>query len=106
MFLCNSGLEERLSRELLEMRPFQSPHKVNMADDPSLDAWRGARAFACDPQLPEYLITRQEYNEVGGEYFKEHYASNKYYKSPDPCIDPSLLPAIDGNVIKEEIIDI
>lgn len=27
------------------MRPFQSPFNVNLAADPLLDAWRGARDF-------------------------------------------------------------
>uniref|UniRef100_T1GGI9 Uncharacterized protein n=1 Tax=Megaselia scalaris TaxID=36166 RepID=T1GGI9_MEGSC len=37
------GLEKRISIELLKMRPFQTPHKVFVAENPSLDAWFGLR---------------------------------------------------------------
>ncbi|KAL0871217.1 hypothetical protein ABMA27_004986 [Loxostege sticticalis] len=98
------GLKERLERELLEMRPFQSTHKVVMAGNASLDAWYGARDFAGSNQFEEWCITKEEYYEMGGEYLKEHHASNKYYKSPAPIVDTTLAPAGDANVVKEEIV--
>ncbi|XP_039756540.1 actin-related protein 5 [Pararge aegeria] len=98
------GLKERLEKELLEMRPFQSTHKVVMAKNPSLDAWYGARDFAGSNDFEKFCISKEDYYEMGGEYFKEHHASNKYYKSPAPIIDNTLAPAGDANVIKEEIV--
>ncbi|XP_053610710.1 actin-related protein 5 isoform X3 [Plodia interpunctella] len=98
------GLKERLERELLEMRPFQSTHKVVMAQNASLDAWYGARDFAGSNEFESYCITKEEYYEMGGEYLKEHHASNLYYKSPAPIIDTTLAPAGDANVVKEEIV--
>lgn len=77
-----------MSRELLEMRPFQSPHRVNMANNPSLDSWHGARSFANNKRLEKYLITQQEYNEMGGEYIKEYYASNRHYVTPVAFVCP------------------
>ncbi|PZC70584.1 hypothetical protein B5X24_HaOG215538 [Helicoverpa armigera] len=98
------GLKERLERELLEMRPFQSTHKVVMAQNPSLDAWYGARDFAGSNEFETWCISKEEYYEMGAEYLKEHYASNKYYMSPAPIVDNTLAPSIDSNVVKEEIV--
>ncbi|KAM3965653.1 actin-related protein 5 [Aphomia sociella] len=98
------GLKERLERELLEMRPFQSTHKVVMATNPSLDSWYGAKDFARSNDFENCCVSKEEYYEMGGEYLKEHYASNVYYKSPAPIVDNSLAPAGDANVVKEEIV--
>ncbi|XP_026726192.1 actin-related protein 5 [Trichoplusia ni] len=98
------GLKERLERELLEMRPFQSTHKVVMAKNPCLDAWYGARDFAGSNDFENCCISKEEYYEMGAEYLKEHYVSNKYYKSPAPIVDNTLAPAVDANVVKEEIV--
>lgn len=97
-------MKERLERELLEMRPFQSTHKVVKAKNPSLDAWYGARDFAGSNDFENYCTTKQQYYEMGGEYLKEHYASNRYYKSPAPIVDSTMAPAGDANVVKEEIV--
>lgn len=78
------GLRERLQRELREIRPFQSEFQVNIAENTSLDAWYGARDFALSGSLPEYLVSRKDYEEMGGEYLKVHSASNVYTPSPDP----------------------
>ncbi|CAG9788730.1 unnamed protein product [Diatraea saccharalis] len=98
------GLKERLERELLEMRPFQSTHKVVMAKNASLDAWYGARDFAGSNEFENWCISKEEYYEMGSEYLKEHHASNRYFKSPAPITDNTLTPAGDANVIKEEIV--
>ncbi|CAK1555752.1 unnamed protein product [Leptosia nina] len=98
------GLKERLERELLEMRPFQSTHKVVTASDPSLDAWHGARDFASGNDFENCCITKENYYEMGGEYLKEHHVSNRYYRSPAPIVDNTLAPAGDANVVKEEIV--
>lgn len=85
------------------MRPFQSTHKVIVADNPSLDAWYGARDFAAASDFENRCISKEDYYEMGGEYLKEHHASNKYFKSP-ATIDCTLAPAGDANVAKEEIV--
>lgn len=87
------------------MRPFQTPHKVNMAKSPSLDPWYGARVFAKNEVVKEYLITQQEYHEMGGEYIKEHYAGNKYFSTPAAFICSSSGNAVEQH-IKEEVVDI
>ncbi|XP_063386419.1 actin-related protein 5 [Cydia fagiglandana] len=98
------GLKERLERELLEMRPFQSTHKVVTAKNASLDAWYGARDFAGSNEFENWCVSKEDYYELGGEYLKEHHASNKYFKSPAPIVDNTLAPAGDANVVKEEIV--
>ncbi|KAM6982193.1 actin-related protein 5 [Tautogolabrus adspersus] len=78
------GMKARVERELLAMRPFQSNFKVTMASRPALDAWYGARDWAIE-NLPrqggessEGWISRQDYEEKGGEYLSEHCASNAF----------------------------
>ncbi|XP_053705881.1 actin-related protein 5 [Synchiropus splendidus] len=73
------GMKERVERELLAMRPFQSQFKVCVASRLDLDAWCGAREWARDhpPGAGDAgWISRQEYEEKGGEYLSEHCASN------------------------------
>lgn len=76
------NLLERISKELLEMRPFQSTFNVFKAANPSLDAWLGARKWVMSPASSACWITRAEYEEKGGEYLKEHTASNRYIPMP------------------------
>lgn len=55
-----------------------------MASQPALDAWCGARDWALehlpggDGEAGEGWISRQDYEEKGGEYLSEHCASNVY----------------------------
>lgn len=72
------GLKERLSKELLELRPFQSTFAIFESNDPTLSAWLGA----CLEAKEESLTTRAQYEELGSEYFQEHCASNIYYPTP------------------------
>uniref|UniRef100_A0A5F8HI82 Actin-related protein 5 n=1 Tax=Monodelphis domestica TaxID=13616 RepID=A0A5F8HI82_MONDO len=73
------GMKSRIEKELLEMRPFQSSFQVQVASNPVLDAWYGARDWALEHMnREEGWITRKDYEEKGGEYLKEHSASNIY----------------------------
>ncbi|CAB1329415.1 unnamed protein product [Coregonus sp. 'balchen'] len=73
------GMKERIERELLAMRPFQSHFQVMMASRPAVDAWYGARDWALEhPPGGEGWISRQDYEEKGGEYLSEHCASNVF----------------------------
>lgn len=92
------GLLDRLKRELQEIRPFQSKFQVNIAKNSKLDSWYGARDFGLSGSLPEYLVSRAEYLEKGGEYLKEHTASNCFAPSPDP------LPILQVPVMSEQIV--
>ncbi|XP_039283759.1 actin-related protein 5 isoform X1 [Nilaparvata lugens] len=81
------GLEARLTKELLEMRPFQSHFKVTLhgggGADASLGAWKGARRLANEPDFRQrFMTSRQDYLERGADYFREHRASNVYVPTP------------------------
>lgn len=88
----------------MEMRPFQSTFNVSISKNPSFDAWYGARDFANRPDLHQYLITKSDYNELGGEYLKEHNCSNLYFKTPAPI--PIAQPdEVVATAVTEMIVD-
>lgn len=89
------GLKERIEREMMSIRPFQTPYKVNVAKNSSLDAWNGARDMATTSDFPQYLTTRNDYLEFGGEYFREHFASNRYF--PTPAVTVAAALSADSN---------
>lgn len=100
------GLLERLKRELKEIRPFGSSFQINVAKNTSLDSWYGARDFGLSGNLPEYLVTRKEYEEKGGEYLKEHTASNMYTRSPDPLPILQVPVTCEQVIVEDAIIDV
>ncbi|XP_029012559.1 actin-related protein 5 isoform X2 [Betta splendens] len=78
------GLMETLQYVLARYTPEQQEALVTMASQPALDAWYGARDWALehppegDATAPEGWISRQDYEEKGGEYLSEHCASNVF----------------------------
>lgn len=80
------GLRERLDTDLRSIRPFQSFYQVSIVGDPSLAGWHGARMFAASPEFEANKISRMDYSEFGGEFFKMHFASNPYTASPKEVI--------------------
>lgn len=76
------NLSERLHKEIQEIRPFQSTFNIYTASNPLLDAWHGARKLAVSPNLAEHSMTLVDYEEKGGEYLREHCASNRYVPTP------------------------
>lgn len=72
------------------MRPFQTPHQIFLAKQPNSGAWSGAHQFAQDPDISKYLTTKQDYTENGGEYFREHAASNLFFQTPAPIVVDTL----------------
>ena len=88
------GFAERLRKELLEMRPFRSRFAVSLADEPSLQAWLGARRFCASDAFGRHLVTAADYRELGGDYLREHFASNEYAPLPAPL--PVGDPANEG----------
>lgn len=96
-----SGLKARIERELMSIRPFQTPYKVILAENSTLDAWNGARDMATAADFQQYLTTRNDYLEFGGECFREHFASNRYFSTPSQTIAAAM--AIDNNAIVQSI---
>lgn len=82
------GLPERLSRELTEIRPFQSTHKVRTAEDATLDSWYGAQRYVRENELKAISIMREEYLEFGGDFLRTHGTSNRFYETPSPLPTP------------------
>lgn len=91
-----SGLKERIERELMSIRPFQTPYKVVVAQQTTLDAWNGAKDMANGADIQQYLTTKNDYLEFGGEYFREHFASNRYFPTPAVIVAPAT--SADSNV--------
>ncbi len=78
------GFLQRLNKEMMEMRPFQSKFSISIAKKHSLNPWLGARNFCLRSDFKNYMISAADYQEKGGDYFKEHFASNLYVPSPAP----------------------
>ena len=80
------GFSDRLDRELQMMRPSSHRPVVHLAQNPRLDAWRGAARFASDninfsseATLPNHFplwITKAIYDERGPQYWVEHGLGN------------------------------
>ncbi|KAI0238365.1 Actin-related protein 5 [Lamellibrachia satsuma] len=75
-------LKERIECDLRTIRPFQSTFAVHVARDPVLGAWHGAKQMAQSAAFGACCINRTDYDEMGGEYIKEHFASNRYARTP------------------------
>ncbi|XP_056455766.1 actin-related protein 5 [Gadus chalcogrammus] len=98
------GMKERVERELLAMRPFQSHYKVTLAARPALDAWYGARDWALGGPPSggggpvEGWVSRRDYEEKGGDYLSEHRASNAFVSmriaKPAPSVPRPAEPAV------------
>lgn len=70
------GLSERIRSSLQSIYPTGINTKVKRANDSRLDAWRGAAMFGQDESNKQSFVTRQEYEEYGTEYLKEHGLGN------------------------------
>ncbi|KAL2038685.1 hypothetical protein N7G274_008443 [Stereocaulon virgatum] len=70
------GFEERLSRELRAVLPIEASMRIRQASDPLLDAWKGAAQWSNESSFKLALVTREEYQEKGSDYLKEHNLGN------------------------------
>jgi len=73
------GWESRVRRDLGCVVEWGSEIAVRRARDPVWDAWRGAAGWVSRDGGDEYRrkrVTRAQYNEMGGEYIKEHRLGN------------------------------
>ena len=67
---------ERFRKDLSGLLPANASTKVRQAQNPALDAWKGAARWAQDPSFAESSVARDEYLEKGVEYMKEHGLGN------------------------------
>jgi len=74
-----TGFEERLAQDLRAVLPAETDMIMRRAQDPLLDAWKGAASWAADKSRSSAaFITRQEYHDKGSEYLKEHNYGNAF----------------------------
>lgn len=81
VFLTGGGtlipnFAERLATEMTGFLPTGAPLKINRAQDPLLDTWKGMQKWAGSADAKENYVTRKEYEEYGAEYIKEHGLGN------------------------------
>ena len=78
-------LKERIYHDMRSYLPIDVDINVKRAENPVLDAWKGARLFFNDTYnlngiknnlRNNIYISKKEYEEYGVEYFKEHFCSN------------------------------
>lgn len=70
------NFEERLYNEYKAFLPAEAPLKVRSAVDPLSDAWRGIAKWAQSGEADSSYLTKQEYEEMGPDYIKEHNLGN------------------------------
>ncbi|KAG6831647.1 hypothetical protein H0H92_008724 [Tricholoma furcatifolium] len=70
------GLIPRLRATLRPNIPTEMPIEVVRAGDPVLDAWKGMANFALTNEFAKVGVTRQEYEEHGGERIRRWWGSN------------------------------
>lgn len=67
---------ERVQLELTAVLPSGMPFQVTRAADPILDPWKGMQKWAQSENAINNFVTREEYEEFGPEYIKEHGLGN------------------------------
>jgi actin-related protein 5 len=67
---------DRIHSEFKQFLPVGSPLHVRMAADPLTDAWRGMAKWSQSEEASKSYITKQEYEEYGPDYIKEHNLGN------------------------------
>jgi actin-related protein 5 len=73
---CLPCLLPRLELTLRPMLPPEMPINIVRAHDPALDAWKGMADFAKTDEAKTVAVTRQEYEEWGGERVKRWWGGN------------------------------
>ena len=69
-----SGFKSRVVADLQEIRPYKSNINVVQAENPILDAWKGAARWAMSDHMS--WITKQDFDEHGWNHLKQHSFSN------------------------------
>lgn len=64
------NFDERLRSGLATLLPAGAPLVIRRAGDAVLDAWKGAAGWACTPEAKRAMVSKEEYQEKGGEYLK------------------------------------
>ena len=70
------GLSDRLHATLRPILPPEMSLEIVRAADPSLDAWKGMADFAKTDEFQTVGVTKDEYDEWGGERIKRWWGGN------------------------------
>lgn len=70
------NFEERLYNEYKAFLPVEAPLQVRTANDPLLDSWKGISKWARSDDAEAAYLTKEEYEEMGPDYIKEHNLGN------------------------------
>ncbi len=70
------NFEQRLQAELTAILPVSTPINIRKASNPLLDAWKGMAKWSTDDRYVNAYVTRQEWDEMGSGYIKEHGLGN------------------------------
>ncbi len=68
------GLAPRLQRDLTSLLPFQEPFQIvtPYSRTPTLEPWRGLAAWSKTDEARQASVSREEWQDKGGDYLKEH----------------------------------
>nr|POE84197.1 actin-like protein arp5 [Quercus suber] len=72
------GFEERLQTELRAVLPAELELRVRKAQDPILDAWKGAAKWASTSESRHSFMSKEDYLEKGSDYLMEHNLGNAF----------------------------
>jgi actin-related protein 5 len=75
-FTKTKFLKERIYKDLRANLDCDIEININLADNPELDAWKGAKDFYNKEENKKFYITKEEYREYGYDYFLENSCSN------------------------------
>ncbi|KAK9727654.1 Nuclear actin-protein involved in chromatin remodeling [Basidiobolus ranarum] len=79
-YTLTPNLRSRLQGSMQTILPAGSPFNITCAQDPLLDAWKGAGKWASQSteEFTRVSVTQKEYEEMGGDYIKEHRMGNVF----------------------------
>ncbi|RLV95355.1 Actin-related protein 5 [Spathaspora sp. JA1] len=71
-----TNFQTRLERDFKSFLPVRTQLKVRTARNPILDAWHGMQMWSESEECQNGYVTKEEYEEYGAEYIKEHGLGN------------------------------
>lgn len=72
------GLSRRLEREMIALLPFKQEVNIitSWPENPQTEPYKGMRRWAGTEEFKQAAVSRAEWEEMGGDYIKEHRWSN------------------------------
>lgn len=73
---CLPNFTNRIVNDFTSFLPVGTPLKVRRAKDPFLDPWKGMQLWANSEDGKKSFVSKEEFEEMGPEYIKEHGLGN------------------------------